>query len=100
VLCYATSEVLQGSAGLAVLEDEAHTLKSCAGTFGATRLQDLARDVEAACREGRTDSALSLGAGIDDVLHKTLNAYRERFDYLASSSDDANQITGQGKSDG
>ncbi len=94
------NEVLQGSAGLAVLEDEAHTLKSCAGTFGATRLQDLARDVEAACREGRTDSALSLGAGIDDVLHKTLNAYRERFDYLASSSDDANQITGQGKSDG
>ena len=36
---------------MAVLEDEAHTLKSCAGTFGALRLQALASEVETTCRE-------------------------------------------------
>jgi PAS domain S-box-containing protein len=66
-----------------VLEDEAHTLKSCAGTFGAARLQALARDIEAACREGNRQAAENLGKGMGELLQQTLAAYRERFDFLA-----------------
>jgi HPt (histidine-containing phosphotransfer) domain-containing protein len=66
-----------------VLEDEAHTLKSCAGTFGAARLQALARDIEGACREGNRQAAENLGKGMGELLQQTLAAYRERFDFLA-----------------
>jgi HPt (histidine-containing phosphotransfer) domain-containing protein len=67
------------------LEDEAHTLKSCAGTFGAARLQALARDIEAACREGNRETAENLAKGMGEVLQRTLAAYRERFDFLADT---------------
>ena len=39
------------------LQREAHTLKSSAATFGATKLQRIAGDVEAACRSGEQASA-------------------------------------------
>ena len=82
-----------GESGLEVLEDEAHTLKGCAGTFGATRLQDLAREVENACREGGAETALELGGRIDKVLQQTLQAYHDRFDYLSAESQDRNETT-------
>jgi PAS domain S-box-containing protein len=69
------------------LEDEAHTLKSLAGTFGAIRLQGLARGLETACREGNRASAENLGKQLVDVVDDTLNAYRDRFDRLAESSE-------------
>lgn len=69
-----------------VLEDEAHNLKSCAGTFGATRLQALARDIEAACRKGNWQMAENLGGGMGELLQRTLTAYRERFDFLSDTN--------------
>ena len=68
------------------LEDEAHTLKSCAGTFGATRLHGLARAMETACRQGNRKSAENLGSQIPEVLAQTLQAYRDRFDFLTEPS--------------
>lgn len=69
------------------LEDEAHTLKSCAGTFGAIRLQGLAKAMEAACRQGNRKSAENLGSQIPGVLAQTLQAYRDRFDFLTEPSE-------------
>jgi CheY-like chemotaxis protein/HPt (histidine-containing phosphotransfer) domain-containing protein len=68
------------------LEDEAHTLKSCAGTFGATRLHGLARAMETACHQGNRKSAENLGSQIPEVLAQTLQAYRDRFDFLTEPS--------------
>ncbi len=72
---------------LDVLEDEAHTLKSCAGTFGATRLQTLAREIEAACREGNQETAETLSRRMPEVLQQTLAAYRARFAYLSETDE-------------
>jgi CheY-like chemotaxis protein/HPt (histidine-containing phosphotransfer) domain-containing protein len=69
------------------LENEAHTLKSCAGTFGAIRLQGLARAMEAACHQGKRKSAENLGSQIPEVLAQTLQAYRDKFDFLAEPSE-------------
>ena len=78
---------VQGFA-LAAIEDEAHTLKSCAGTFGAGRLQALARDLEAACREGDRAAVEELGERIGPLLEETLALYRARFDLpLAGQSE-------------
>ena len=71
-----------GEGAIQVIEDEAHTLKSCAGTFGAARLHALARDIEAACREGNHTAAENLGGRMQGLLQQTLAAYRARFDFL------------------
>jgi CheY-like chemotaxis protein len=78
---------LQDSAA-ADLEDEAHTLKSSAGTFGALRLQGLARDIEAACREGNRATAEKLGRGLGTLVEETLAVYRERFDVPPQTGQD------------
>ena len=70
------------------LEDEAHTLKSSAGTFGALRLQALARDIEAACREGNRAAAEKLGRGLGTLAEETLAAYRQRFDIPTQTAND------------
>jgi HPt (histidine-containing phosphotransfer) domain-containing protein len=72
-----------GAAAMGTVEDEAHTLKSCAGTFGAARLQTLASDIEGACRQGNQQMAEELGGGVDTLVQQTLSAYRERFDFLS-----------------
>ena len=65
------------------LEDEAHALKSSAGTFGAARLSGLARDIESACREGNRSLAMSLGEEMASVMKQTLGEYRNKFNNLA-----------------
>jgi CheY-like chemotaxis protein len=49
---------------LHALRREAHSLKSSAGTFGATSLQQLARELELNCRDGETGPAGDLAAAI------------------------------------
>ena len=66
-------------AAMDVLQDQAHTLKSCAGTFGAIRLQTLAQDVELACRQGNRHAAEALGEQTATVMHETLAAFRARY---------------------
>jgi CheY-like chemotaxis protein len=76
-----------GESSMESVEDEAHTLKSCAGTFGAARLAALARDIEAACREENPQTAVILGERMDGLLQQTLAAYRERFSYLSAATE-------------
>ena len=67
---------------LGELEDESHTVKSCAGTFGAARLQAVAGDMEQACREGRREEAEQLGSQLSGLLQETMGVFRERFEFL------------------
>jgi PAS domain S-box-containing protein len=62
------------------LQREAHTLKSTAATFGATELNRIARDVEAACRDGRLDEAREMLAALIDSSERAIDAVEE---YLA-----------------
>ena len=61
------------------LREEAHVLKSLAGTFGATRAQAAARDLEQACRDAQPDQARLLGTALPAVFDETVAVYRERF---------------------
>ncbi len=62
-----------------ILQDQAHTLKSCAGTFGAVRLQLLAQDIELACRQGNRHAAEALGEQTATVMRETLAAFRAHY---------------------
>jgi two-component system sensor histidine kinase/response regulator len=68
-----------------ILELEAHTVKSCAGTFGAYRLQALTRDIEAACRDGNQPLAEKLGESVTQILQQTQQAYQKRFGFLSAT---------------
>jgi signal transduction histidine kinase/CheY-like chemotaxis protein/HPt (histidine-containing phosphotransfer) domain-containing protein len=71
-----------------LLEAEAHTVKSCAGTFGAYRLQALTRDIEAACRDGNQPLAENLGASVAQILRQTQQAYQKRFGFLSDTMEE------------
>ncbi|HEY0837665.1 MAG TPA: response regulator, partial [Azospirillum sp.] len=62
----------------AVLEQEAHTLKSTAGTFGARLLSSAARELERACRAGDTGEADALRRRIPTLVRDAADAYRNR----------------------
>ena len=49
---------------ITTLGREAHALKSSSGTFGAVKLQEQARALEAACRAGDAMKALELAKPI------------------------------------
>jgi CheY-like chemotaxis protein len=82
------SEALE-TASAEIAADEAHTLKSGAGTFGASRLQRLATDIESACREGDAAAAEELGGRLREALAETLAAYRERYGVSPDPTGDA-----------
>ena len=67
------------SLSLERLRDEAHTLKSLAGTFGALSLQGVAKEMEQACREGNAEAANSLGLMLEELFNETHQVYRKRF---------------------
>jgi len=62
------------------LKYESHTLGSSAGMFGALRLHQLARKVEALCLENNKEEAFKLLGMLDDVGHKTVKAFSVRLD--------------------
>ena len=61
------------------VEDEAHTLKSNAATFGASQLSALAREIESACKRMDRERVSQLLPETSDILDATLAAYRQRF---------------------
>lgn len=61
------------------IQDEAHVLKSLAGTFGAVQLQKVARDLEEACRENSGAKVRQLGSEMQVLYNKTVCAFRERY---------------------
>jgi PAS domain S-box-containing protein len=62
-----------------VLIAEAHAIKSSAGTFGASRLHEAARQVEALAREGDHEQALALLAHVAQVGDETMKIYESRY---------------------
>lgn len=64
---------------LATLEREAHSLKSSSGTFGAQALQERAKAIEFACRDGKADAALALAANIRELAASAAHAMVQHF---------------------
>lgn len=62
---------------LALLTREAHTLKSTAGTFGASALASVARSLELACRSGLREDVDALRATLPYLAGAAVAAYRE-----------------------
>jgi two-component system sensor histidine kinase/response regulator len=60
---------------LALLERQAHTLKSSAGTFGAAQLANLMAELEMACHTGRTEEARRLSASVAKLVAESTAAY-------------------------
>jgi two-component system sensor histidine kinase/response regulator len=59
-----------------IIEREAHTLKSSAGTFGAARLVRAVQTMERACRETDTASVERLSGVIPSLVEEAADAYR------------------------
>lgn len=74
------------------VEGEAHTIKSCSGTFGARRMQAIAEQIERDTREGRYPALASLAIELEQARVATLQAYSNAFDYL---SDEVETLDGQ-----
>ncbi|MBL8838902.1 MAG: PAS-domain containing protein [Alphaproteobacteria bacterium] len=64
---------------LAALAREAHDLVGTAGNFGARRVRLLAKDLENACRDGRTDDVRRLVGEVGVAASSADRAMRERF---------------------
>jgi HPt (histidine-containing phosphotransfer) domain-containing protein len=60
------------------IEEEAHGLKSAAGTFGAAALRETAAALEAACVAGETRTALALRDSLRALVERSLAAYPGR----------------------
>ena len=60
------------------LREETHVLKSLAGTFGATRTQTVARDLEQACRDAQPEQVRLLGTALLSVFDETVAVYQAR----------------------
>ena len=65
-------------ADAAALAQEAHTLKSTAGTFGARRLSAAARELEMACRGHAAAEIRTLRRQIPQLAREAAEAYRVR----------------------
>lgn len=61
------------------LVQEAHALKSTAGTFGATRFQEAARIVELSGREGDTETAMAAAATLPELGTSAIEALADRY---------------------
>ena len=57
------------------IEDEAHTLKAAAGTFGATALRDAAAALEMACRKGDAQARLTILGSLPTLVDRTMNSF-------------------------
>jgi HPt (histidine-containing phosphotransfer) domain-containing protein len=58
-----------------VIEEEAHALKSAAGTFGAAALRSIASSLEAACGARDTKKIAELQKGLPNLVEKSLAAF-------------------------
>ena len=57
------------------IEDEAHTLKAAAGTFGAVALRDAAAALEMACRKGDAQARLAILGTLPGLVDRTMNSF-------------------------
>ncbi|WMC09828.1 response regulator [Oceanimonas pelagia] len=73
---------------------EAHTIKGCAGTFGAPQLQDWARQMEAACRSQDDTSIHRLAAHIDALGRQTETRFQHQITSLTGEQHDSESTQG------
>lgn len=66
---------------------EAHAIKSSAGTFGARRLHEAARQVEFLARAGRHELAVAATDAIHDAGIETIQLYTRSFNSEGTGSD-------------
>jgi len=59
------------------VENDAHSLKSAAATFGLTVLAETARELESACNDGDGELAQELLGAIEDGVETAIKALRE-----------------------
>jgi CheY-like chemotaxis protein/HPt (histidine-containing phosphotransfer) domain-containing protein len=64
------------AANLEQITHESHALKSCAASYGASRLSEIAARLEAAGRSGATDEAMSLADDMAAEIETTREAFR------------------------
>ena len=57
------------------IEDEAHTLKAAAGTFGAVALREAAAALETACRKGDATARLQLVGMLPGLVDRTMSSF-------------------------
>jgi HPt (histidine-containing phosphotransfer) domain-containing protein len=69
---------LAATTDLMAIEEEAHGLKSAAGTFGAAALRETAAALEAACVAGEARTALALRDSLPALVERSLAAYPVR----------------------
>jgi len=69
---------LRATEDLRAIEEEAHGLKSAAGTFGAAALREAAAAIEAACLARDAPRALALKAALPVLAERSLAAYPVR----------------------
>ncbi len=67
------------SRDLAALRTEAHILHGTLGTMGGAKASAAARELEVACREGRTDDALALAGRVASAAEQAVTALDARF---------------------
>ncbi|WP_107851512.1 response regulator [Oceanimonas marisflavi] len=73
---------------------QAHTIKGCAGTFGAPRLQEWAKDMEAACRRQDKAQMAQLAAGVDALYRQTEWHFNNKIKALTGDQDDSKSTQG------
>jgi PAS domain S-box-containing protein len=66
---------MHGLTDPARVEDEAHSLKAAAATFGAIALRDAARDLEDACRNGNTEAWRLILDGLPGLAERSIAAF-------------------------
>jgi PAS domain S-box-containing protein len=82
-------DAMGDKASLAQLEDEAHAMKSGAGTFGAPRLHILAKDLETACRNNDAEGAADILESLLPLAEQTLAVIEKRCAELESALEPA-----------
>lgn len=71
---------------------EAHTIKGCAGTFGATRLHYWARDMEAACRNADHSQINALTTQMATLYQQTIRCYQNKIIELTGEQDETDPM--------
>lgn len=72
-------ETAQRNEDILCLQREAHVLKSSAGTYGATYMQRVAKTIDTACKQGRTNDAVTATDKLLPIARESLSELQSRY---------------------
>ncbi|MGS0682946.1 PAS domain S-box protein [Shewanella sp. 125m-7] len=72
-----------GALEIAEIDIQAHTLKSCSGSFGALALSKVAEQLELNAKAGDADHVATLLAEVIEVGEQTLDLFKHRFESIS-----------------